>query len=911
MRANMDRRRHPRPDSDRLFQVQDQHPRFSQEERDQNYPKPDPGERGRHWGHPDAYPAHFTGPPAGPAQSPYMYGYGWPDYHRPQSRQGYEYSPHSPWDYSYGYYDYYRGQHAQQDGGQWGAQEFWRTRQHHERTHNLQEPAGKLSTEFRSEQRRSSSQHYLADHEDPSRDEDISSFQPGALESSKNSGLSSSSYELSQYMNGAEHGDPHQQPAPTSHGDRGPAQQSSEPLKFSVPHAVVSFGPVGQLVRVTPGMSAQQNIGQLEIHSMEVILSENQEQQEMRNFPGPLARKDLHKVDVIEFAQRKAGACMTDESLQEKSSAALLWNLLILLCRQNGQIVGSDIAELLMQGSRPDGSWQPEAPSLIDFSDDWKAEEAPPPKGDDLLTGDLSSCNSQSLEKALQTYTQLLLAGRKKEALEAAMSSGLWGHALFLASKMGSRSYTTVLNRFTDQLTASDPLQTLFQLLSGRIPTVATCCGNDKWGDWRPHLAVMLSNETGNLAVQQKAIVTMGDSLASRGLTHAAHLCYLTASAPFGVFTQTAERLVLLGSSHRQPFQHFASNSAIQRTELYEYSQKLRAKSFLIPSFQVYKLLYASRLLDLGLPSQAFHYCEVVGEAVLRQSQPCSVLTAELVKLSDRLRYSEDEFSGAGFSGAGSEPEWLKRLRSRHHSFQTVSYDFTETDHPAPVSRDLTCDDRMCPASDLDYLTCDVQNPEPKLLYHGSCEAQENLTNHTCGNHEITTVMCSGESGAKDWPHANSPTMPGTVVEAPPAPTEATSQNASYHNMDSDKIKSAMPNCPLETNVSSEVRTMPEVLPPTVGGSLGVPPVEGSDGTNQPPKQSTKTGWFSGWFRSKAKDVQKKPSETGGPAQSELLPATSLCPPPPPTNRHPGMNLSQTSSPGINPFSRKAGQHLG
>lgn len=38
---------------------------------------------------------------------------------------------------------------------------------------------------------------------------------------------------------------------------------------------------------------------------------------------------------------------------------------------------------------------------------------------------------------------------------------------------------------------------------------------------------------------------------ASRGLIHAAHVCYLTASVPFGVFTNKAERLVLVGSSHR------------------------------------------------------------------------------------------------------------------------------------------------------------------------------------------------------------------------------------------------------------------------------------------------------------------------------------------------------------------------
>uniref|UniRef100_A0A3Q1HZ22 Protein transport protein sec16 n=1 Tax=Anabas testudineus TaxID=64144 RepID=A0A3Q1HZ22_ANATE len=497
--------------------------------------------------------------------------------------------------------------------------------------------------------------------------EEVSSYHLGTLESSKLSGLSSSSYELSQYINGAEHGDPAPQPGHTHNAGK-------SPLKYSIPHAVVSFGPAGQLIRVTPGLSTQENTSKLEIHSLEVILSETQEQLEMRNFPGPLTREDLHKVDAIEFAHQKTGACMRDDTLHDKNSAALLWNLLILLCRQNAQIVGSDMAELLMQGSQADGSWESDAPTLIDFSESMAPAEAPPRRGDDLLTGNWSSFSSENSQKALQSYTQLLLAGRKKEALESAMTSGLWGHAFFLASKMDNRSYTTVLNRFTGQLTASDPLQTLFQLLSGRIPAVATCCGNEKWGDWRPHLAVMLSNETGDPAVQQKAIITMGDTLASRGLVHAAHVCYLTASVPFGVFTNKAERLVLVGSSHRQPFQYFAINSAIQCTELYEYCQTLGGKHFSIPSFQVYKFIYASRLLDCGLPSQAFHYCEVVGQAILRQREPFVVLTGEVIKLADRLRHSEGEFSEGGVSGAEREPDWLKQLRDRHHALQVISY---------------------------------------------------------------------------------------------------------------------------------------------------------------------------------------------------------------------------------------------
>lgn len=103
--------------------------------------------------------------------------------------------------------------------------------------------------------------------------------------------------------------------------------------------------------------------------------------------------------------------------------------------------------------------------------------------------------------------------------------------------------------RFTGQLTPSDPLQTIFQLLSGRVPAVATvkqpehkhtsfntervlivmfssqCCGSEKWGDWRPHLAVMLSNETGDPLVQQRAIVTMGDTLGTSEFTDWLAVC--------------------------------------------------------------------------------------------------------------------------------------------------------------------------------------------------------------------------------------------------------------------------------------------------------------------------------------------------------------------------------------------------
>ncbi|XP_056235430.1 protein transport protein Sec16B [Seriola aureovittata] len=893
----MDHRGHPRQDSGRhshRTKDREDYYRYFQQDRDQSYPPPDPRERDRHWAQPDpSYRANFTSPPARPEQYPYNshqypYGHGRPEHQRPQSRHGYDYPPHSHWDYrdNYGYYDhdYYRGQHGRQDAGQWDPQDSWRTDRYHERKYNQEHSGSYYAEENRYDQGRDNSQHYLSDYEEnPSREnEEVSSYYLGTLESSKTSGLSSSSYELSQYINGAEHSDSVPQPG----AEHGAVPQMSAPLKYSIPHAVVSFGPAGQLIRVTPGFSTQKNISQLEIHSLEVILSETQEQQEMRNFPGPLTREDLHKVDAIEFANQKASACSRDDKLPDKSSAALLWNLLILLCRQNGQIVGSDIAELLMQGSHSDGSWESEAPTLIDFNEGAIAE-APPQKGDDLLTGNWSSFSSETSEKALQSYTQLLLAGRKKEALESAMSSGLWGHALFLASKMDNRSYTTVLNRFTGQLTASDPLQTLFQLLSGRIPAVTTCCVNEKSGDWKPHLAVMLSNETGDPAVHQKAIITMGDTLASRGLIHAAHMCYLTAGVPFGQFTQKAERLVLLGSSHRQSFEDFTTNSAIQCTELYEYCQTLGGKGFSIPAFQVYKFLYACRLLDCGLPSQAFHYCEVVGQAILRQREPFFVLTGEVIKLADRLRHSEGQFvSEAGVSGAVQEPDWLKQLRARLHSFQTGSYDCTETYQPAPEGRAFAHEDsNVYSESGLDDQSCDLHSPEPELLYYRGSEDQESLMHQTEGNTEQMAELSWDVRGAPNWPLANPP-IPVTVVYAPPAPAAAPSQDLSYHNTDSTEVRTASPHCPLSDLPSAAEGAGSSSGPGLMGGQIlevdirhqghgqqSIPQgLEPSEQMNTSPKQSTKGGWFSGWFTSKPKDLQKETSEQRGPAQTALPP---------------------------------------
>ena len=65
----------------------------------------------------------------------------------------------------------------------------------------------------------------------------------------------------------------------------------------------------------------------------------------------------------------------------------------------------------------------------------------------------------------------------------------------------------------------------------------------------------MVSNPTSQLHRDKLSIVALGDELANKGRLHAAHLCYLAAESEWGTFTDKNSKIVLLGSSHHQPFQ--------------------------------------------------------------------------------------------------------------------------------------------------------------------------------------------------------------------------------------------------------------------------------------------------------------------------------------------------------------------
>ncbi|KAJ8981603.1 hypothetical protein NQ317_011882 [Molorchus minor] len=346
------------------------------------------------------------------------------------------------------------------------------------------------------------------------------------------------------------------------------AAQRLTPAKFSTAHVNASIAS-GRLLRILPHYPMDGQNATVEICNLQSLLARDEDYIELSQFPGPLVNGVTHKKTIIEYCEGKIRRAAYNQDIIDVDSYVLMWELLILLIRQNGMVVGTDIAELLLKN---------------------KASVPPRPSSALSSISSIAGDINPTSESSNHLYTEkrtFLLYGSGKEALEWAMKHGLWGHALFLASKLDKRTYANIMMRFANGLTLNDPLQTLYQLLSGKMPAAVTCVADEKWGDWRPHLAMILSNHNHRPELNRVAITTLGDTLKNRGSLYAAQFCYLMAEVGFSKHDDPNTRLALLGADHGKPFPLFASNEAMHMTEIYEYACGLNDAGFIISEFQI------------------------------------------------------------------------------------------------------------------------------------------------------------------------------------------------------------------------------------------------------------------------------------------------------------------------------------
>ncbi|KAJ1950661.1 hypothetical protein FBU59_000572 [Linderina macrospora] len=226
----------------------------------------------------------------------------------------------------------------------------------------------------------------------------------------------------------------------------------------------------------------------------------------------------------------------------------------------------------------------------------------------------------------LQELEELLLAGRREDAVALACRQGMWAHALIIASCTGKGLWQSVVSAYTEGVLhdRASPLGLQYRLFSGlgaqaidpprpfdkrdasaavEFVTAADMRGSDIGAnaqnpsaaqpdsalqDWAKTLALVLANRTPG---DHSAILQLGDKLRQDRRILPAHICYALALHAKDVFLSDPARAVLLGANEvptandagsfdarADRFSRFYRNqSAICLTELYEVAVALTA----------------------------------------------------------------------------------------------------------------------------------------------------------------------------------------------------------------------------------------------------------------------------------------------------------------------------------------------
>ncbi|KDP39874.1 hypothetical protein JCGZ_03405 [Jatropha curcas] len=441
------------------------------------------------------------------------------------------------------------------------------------------------------------------------------------------------------------------------------------------PHALVTFGFGGKLIVMkddslnslgNSSFGSQEPVGGsiTVLNLMEVVTGNTNNAQSVggntcnyfhalcqQSFPGPLVGGNVGSKELNKWIdERIANSESLDMDYKKVEILKLLLSLLKISCQHYGKLrspFGTDAS--LKESDSPESAVAKLFASAkrngIQFSD----------------YGAVSHClqrlpSEEQIRATASEVQDLLVSGRKKEALQCAQEGQLWGPALVLASQLGDQFYVdTVKQMALRQLVAGSPLRTLCLLIAGQPADVFSADAtagsglpggisqqpvqfgaNGMLDDWEENLAVITANRTKD---DELVIVHLGDCLwKDRSEITGAHICYLVAEANFESYSDTA-RLCLIGADHWKHPRTYTSPEAIQRTELYEYSKVLGNSQFILLPFQPYKLIYAYMLAEVGKVSDSLKYCQAILKSLKTGRAPEVETWRQLVlSLEDRIK---------------------------------------------------------------------------------------------------------------------------------------------------------------------------------------------------------------------------------------------------------------------------------
>jgi hypothetical protein len=220
---------------------------------------------------------------------------------------------------------------------------------------------------------------------------------------------------------------------------------------------------------------------------------------------------------------------------------------------------------------------------------------------------------------AKQKVEELIMRGRRREAVEEAIQCGDYATALLVATMCDTETYRRATIAFAQNAFPSDsPMTTVAMLFSGALQVPESgLMTTDLWGvsanelkaSWKRHLAGIISNR---IVGWDSIVLSLGDRLIGCGEIIGAHFCYMICGCPISSPLREGTRLCLLGSNHTLLTERtLLSPEAIEsfeRTEAYEWAKRQGNKNATLTSFQPFKMIFACHLVDAGLLHRAKSY---------------------------------------------------------------------------------------------------------------------------------------------------------------------------------------------------------------------------------------------------------------------------------------------------------------
>uniref|UniRef100_A0A1I7TH18 Protein transport protein sec16 n=1 Tax=Caenorhabditis tropicalis TaxID=1561998 RepID=A0A1I7TH18_9PELO len=382
----------------------------------------------------------------------------------------------------------------------------------------------------------------------------------------------------------------------------------------------------------------------------------------VQNFKGPLIAGQTPTHSVRLYIQRQIDALRQmrnsgDVKKSEVVDALLIWQLLEIMVQQHGRVTGPDIATLLTVASEE------------------LAEKTGVSEG--------GAADTPHKSEAKERFNKFLLGGHINEAVESAVSDGLYADAMTLIRRLhpnDAKKIEEIETRFMNLRSIDDPFATLVAVANDQLPPILTNSAFDDDNNWKRHAAIVLANLSSEAAML--TIYRLGLLLARRNRNCAADFCLLVVciltgydcfSLPATSQSDEQERsreyigLVHSGSSLLNKIDGLSGKAGfaftdLHATDIFDYALRLGNNNSNSPlaksvDYQMSRIEYAKKLASYGgFATDAFRYCTEVARSLwmyLGAFDRNSLL--DLCDLAESLQYVA--------ATTPAEIEWIASMR--------------------------------------------------------------------------------------------------------------------------------------------------------------------------------------------------------------------------------------------------------